>query len=520
MSVRLPPRASWLVLTFLACSAEKGRGDTQVGSVVPRAATQLKAAASTSSPSEDDATTRGVSPVDAAGAAAPPPTPSEPRGESLWPSREQLARGIPTPLPGARVYSKSRHLWIRSRPGGVSADWLGYLSLGDSVRLKDGDPVAARAAVGQGSICQEWYAIEPAGYVCVGKEATLDPDDPEIVELLKTRADHTSAWPYRYGESLGAPVTVDLPALARSEADGSTPKFFASNPFIRTLFTHIHPGSTVAYTDAFDIAGKPHLLTWDRALVRSDDVRPYPESRFHGIPLNGDVRLPVGFVRADEGAVVLRRTEAGTFEETGEVLPRLAWVELAEGSEGRGSELTLEMRDGRWLRGGNLGVARPARTPPPMLSKSNGRKTWIDIAIGAGTLVAYEGETPVYVTLVSPGRGGPPVPGRTTLETASTPTGMFTILGKFVTATMVSSTVKTFVHSEVQYPQNFSGPYSLHGAYWHDRWGTLKSAGCVNLSPVDSKRMFAWTDPPVPQGWHGIRTPFDAEPRTLVSIRR
>jgi hypothetical protein len=31
------------------------------------------------------------------------------------------------------------------------------------------------------------------------------------------------------------------------------------------------------------------------------------------------------------------------------------------------------------------------------------------------------------------------------------------------------------------------------------------SGGCVNLPPIDSRRIFAWTDPPLPPGWHGVR---------------
>jgi hypothetical protein len=29
------------------------------------------------------------------------------------------------------------------------------------------------------------------------------------------------------------------------------------------------------------------------------------------------------------------------------------------------------------------------------------------------------------------------------------------------------------------------------------------SHGCVNLAPLDAKRLFFLTDPPVPEGWHG-----------------
>jgi lipoprotein-anchoring transpeptidase ErfK/SrfK len=108
-----------------------------------------------------------------------------------------------------------------------------------------------------------------------------------------------------------------------------------------------------------------------------------------------------------------------------------------------------------------------------------------------------------------------------TLDTASTPTGTFAILGKFVTATMVSGSVSSLIHAEVQYTQNIGGPYALHGAYWHDVFGERKSGGCVNLSPIDSQRIFEWTEPQLPEGWHGMRSitsGHDFGARTLVSI--
>jgi hypothetical protein len=51
--------------------------------------------------------------------------------------------------------------------------------------------------------------------------------------------------------------------------------------------------------------------------------------------------------------------------------------------------------------------------------------------------------------------------------------------------------------------QYFEGAYALHVAYWHDVFGTARSHGCVNLSPIDGQRIFSWTEPKLPEGWHG-----------------
>jgi lipoprotein-anchoring transpeptidase ErfK/SrfK len=62
----------------------------------------------------------------------------------------------------------------------------------------------------------------------------------------------------------------------------------------------------------------------------------------------------------------------------------------------------------------------------------------------------------------------------------------------------------TFMLRDVPYIQYFESGYALHTAYWHDVFGTPRSHGCINLAPVDGHRVFLWTDPPVPEGWHGV----------------
>jgi hypothetical protein len=33
----------------------------------------------------------------------------------------------------------------------------------------------------------------------------------------------------------------------------------------------------------------------------------------------------------------------------------------------------------------------------------------------------------------------------------------------------------------------------------------------VNLAPLDAKQLFFWTDPPLPQGWHGVIAPKESD---------
>jgi lipoprotein-anchoring transpeptidase ErfK/SrfK len=76
----------------------------------------------------------------------------------------------------------------------------------------------------------------------------------------------------------------------------------------------------------------------------------------------------------------------------------------------------------------------------------------------------------------------------------------------------------TFQLRDVPYIQYFESGYAIHAAYWHDVFGTPRSHGCVNLSPVDAHRLFLWTDPPVPPGWHAINTGEEMGEGTTVIV--
>lgn len=46
--------------------------------------------------------------------------------------------------------------------------------------------------------------------------------------------------------------------------------------------------------------------------------------------------------------------------------------------------------------------------------------------------------------------------------------------------------------------------YGIHGAYWHNDFGTPRSHGCVNL-PVDAARkLYYWADPVLPEGKNSV----------------
>ena len=128
---------------------------------------------------------------------------------------------------------------------------------------------------------------------------------------------------------------------------------------------------------------------------------------------------------------------------------------------------------------------------------------WIDVNLTTQSLVAFEGEKPVYATLVST--------GRTDKENAEknhkTVMGEFRIREKHIAATMEDDGASDGPYSiqDVPWIQYFEGSYALHGAFWHSKFGHERSHGCVNMHPTDARWVFNWSGPKLPAGWHGAK---------------
>src|SRR5262249_50862248 len=159
--------------------------------------------------------------------------------------------------------------------------------------------------------------------------------------------------------------------------------------------------------------------------------------------------------------------------ETDARFTRLSWVGLTGRARYQGKERFFETSDGgAFIRAADATVVQAM--PPRGFEVAKGEK-WIDVSIYRGTLVAYEGRTPVFATLISPGlRGYAREGGRPTKNT--TPVGIFRIEWKHLSTTMSPNpTTNSYYLSEVPFTQFFHMPFALHAAYWHDRFGEPKS---------------------------------------------
>ncbi|HET7543287.1 MAG TPA: L,D-transpeptidase [Polyangiaceae bacterium] len=413
-----------------------------------------------------------------------------------------------------RVYIKNRFVFVRPRPD-VNADWLGFLWFGAAVELR-GEPSPVR-----GPGCATFYAIEPQGFVCVDeKQATLSAEDPVFKAVAAYAPRLEQATPHRYAESLGVELQSALPG---------TPSTGPLVPHLPAFFheprRHLLPFSTVAYVEEQQRDTQAWLLSADLLWIKKEQVAPYPEISFHGVELGSAWHLPLAFFRRS-GARKFRRTEQGKFERSEASFELHQIVQLAERVEVQRGERYYQTAAGDdWVREQDAVLPIPRSVTPwgarvgqedhTGRGPKDPRKTWIEASVLGGWLLAFEGTRPVFATLISAGRGGIPQEGKNTLEISATPVGTFPISGKLATITLQAPGEN--VHSDVPWTQNFQKPYAIHTAYWHDNWGNLASGGCINVSPIDGKWLFDFSEPKLPRGWHAVRwQPASGAPTLLV----
>jgi hypothetical protein len=252
-----------------------------------------------------------------------------------------------------------------------------------------------------------------------------------------------------------------------------------------------------------------HVGNWFTGEGAKVDLLPFPPlaAADGGTTLSADAGADVGAPLA--GTVAFATSSAARKLEVtddgkgglkvgwGVELPRRSAV-LLTGREATISGVKYsETIAGFWVHLPELKIAKPQI--PDDLGPD---EKWIDVDLTRQQLVAFEGRRPVFATLISSGRRNREDPERD----FPTPVGSFRIREKHVTTTMDGDVASDGPYSieDVPWVMYFQGSYALHGAFWHDSFGNMRSHGCVNMSPEDARTLFAWSDPPLPTGWHGV----------------
>jgi hypothetical protein len=409
---------------------------------------------------------------------------------------------------------------------------LGYLRMGARTRL--GDPRYATEDCPKG-----WYRLQEGGYACQGRgmlvgtkpRALRRPPPPPRTDELD---------PYRHGfirrdwtpsykrlplpEEMWTPPVLEADTDPETDAGTGEPEVIPHSTtgeegtvdyhaYTRRKFKAVSAllsrGFWVAVSDrVFDDTTKQYYYeTIAGNYVPAGSVHLVRPPSFRGYQVLGDSPLPAAIVTSRTASFFELR--GGKFRGAGPV-DRHNVYRVLDVHENKG-QTHYQVEGGRWLRDSQVEFF-PERQPPEGISL---RQKWIRVDLSRQTLEAYEGSTPVYVTLISSG-----VPDAPDIETPTeTPSGRFRVEFKHLTDNMTGTVGDDDSYSveDVPWVQYIHRNIALHAAFWHSQFGRPKSHGCINLSPADARFLFDWSDPPLPAGWHGVAAS-DDRPGTLVII--
>ena len=299
-----------------------------------------------------------------------------------------------------------------------------------------------------------------------------------------------------------SPQDVDSDAAAPA-VPPAQPRMVEDKPLVGSV--------NVRQYEEITVGGKPYwkIDRKDNEYVLKQAITQHRPSQYGGARLGDDTgwAVPLAFVWPRYAAQLAWTTNTAAGGGVNRQLATRTPVPILEtAADKAGKPTAYRIAAAEWIAAADVRVFQPA-PPPPMLEPA---ERWIDVDLDTQILVAYEGELPVYATLVSSG-------GTTT----PTETGVYRMWLKESEADMKGLNGEDpYSVATVPWTQFFSPEkgLALHTAYWHDQFGTRRSHGCVNLAPRDARWLYFWSDPQVPAGWTMTAGLVEA-PGSIVRVR-
>lgn len=430
-------------------------GESDMPRVAPKSSRAVAASSASASPDLSAA-----SPRSSAAANTPPPTDGRPSLAEDFPAgtRSLKVREV------AHVFEapSSRARYIGKIVGGTRVAWR---------RIVAADPPDASKR-GRPERCAAWVEIEPRGWLC--KTLFLaSPDEPWGARQPVLKAGRPTPDDY-------FKVMADETKVFKSEDDVRAD---AVDKLISTKVMLVATG--VVHVDE-----TPYMRT-DHGLVEADRLARFWPSDFGGMVAKerSTIALPFGWVFFERGA--RKPPVLPTPNPKGEPVRSAVRREIVPVLEERDG--FVRIGDGEWIDRKFVRVARLTQ-PPAGVSDTD---QWVDVDRDEQVLVAYQGKTPVFSTLVSTGGKKP------------TPLGTYRVRAKAATTPMDGDPTvpNRYEVSAVPWAVRFGDGLFIHGVYWHDGFGGPRSHGCVNVSPKDAAFFYEWIGPVIPDGWSEVEVP-------------
>jgi len=358
----------------------------------------------------------------------------------------------------------------------------GIVRRGDVLKL--GDKVS-------GSGCKDgsWYEATPFGYVCTSLGFHVS-DTPSSNRYGVPRAKVSAHLPYQYSRVITkrAPRYFRIPTVEEEKQARRAMEKKGSSPEVVSSLMEGDYFLALAEKETRKTDGAVFYRTVRGRYVRESDVELRNPDVVRGEELgpNGWA-LPMAFVYGEDRNLL--EVEGGKTRVIGKAQKHARFVIVEELSV---DGVTYVAGKPGAVKREEVRVAKKAKRPSGV--PANGK--WIHVDLGEQTLVAYQGDKPVYATVISSGKEG-----------YEPPTGLFEVQQKYISTTMnATDPIDGFYEvEEVPWTLYYHGGYALHGAYWHTDFGKVRSHGCTNIAPVDARWLYYWSEPEVPAAWHAVR---------------
>ncbi len=478
----------------------------------------------------------------------PEPVPAEKTADELAKEEADKRHAPPAPHDGPWLWVTRSSAAVYAEPVGDKKAKLSYVKRGGKV------PILADKI--EGKDCPKgWFKVVSGGYIC-SHVGTTDPNSPGAKNPPRQpNIDEVLPYPYARNSKNGTPLYKSIPTkkqiltyepylpaavkakeelaklkeedrkqmeaagLAVGGAPGQDEDAEKEIPIWEReenlhevtlqdlakesdsiLATRMMKGFYIAIDSTFRWDDRTWYKTTKGVVTPAERFWQTKGSEFHGVEIDGEeVRLPLAWVvgvknNAPTYSIDVdekKRTPKGSID-------RFEMVQLEYNYLAIDKIDYFQMKDGDWIRDAHVRMTTPGKRPPEV----GPYERWIDVDISEQTLVVFEGDKPVYATLISSGKES-----RIKEKDHSTPRGMWRVREKHIASTMDGdgSAAGDLPYSieDVPYIMYFHKSYATHGAFWHSNYGYQMSHGCVNLAPLDAKWIFFYADPQLPQGMHG-----------------
>ena len=397
-----------------------------------------------------------------------------------WNERMQSPRDNPS---GSKLFGAAFHYdaFVYDKTAS-SPKVAGIIRRGTAVRL-------GNKVTGAGCKNGTWYQAVPFGYVCSSLGFHVS-EEPKAKSYGVPPAEVSNHLPYQYARVINqrAPRYYRMPSVQEEKQARRAMQKKGPTPEVVSSLMEGDYFLALADEETRESDGAVFYRTIRGRYVRVDDVDLRNPEPIRGEELGrGGWRLPMAFVWGEDRELLSLKGDAVRVTGKAEKLARFV---IQEELRKDGVEYVVGAAGA--IRRTEVRVLRQVKRPNGVPANAK----WVHVDLSEQSLVAYQGDRPVYATVISSGKEG-----------YEPPTGLFQVQQKYISTTMnAEDPIDGFYEvEEVPWTLYYHGGYALHGAYWHTDFGKVRSHGCTNIAPVDARWLYYWSDPEVPPAWHAVR---------------